>query len=100
MKIFFSILLLLAFSSCGPDLPDSQTIIDEILDQKISDFKAKKNAECRSDALADAEAHVDSIVHRLLNFDLIDTLDFPSKPRRPRAPKHIIGTVDKFKVDS
>lgn len=99
MKKRLSILLLLVLGSCSPELPDSQSLIDELLESKVSDYKAKKNKECRNDALADAEAHVDSIVHRLLNLDLIDTIDFPSKPMRPRAPKHIIGTVDKFEVN-
>ncbi len=96
MRIFLIAISLSALLSCGPELPDSQQLIDQMLEDKISSFEAQKKAECKEKALDDAEMHVDSIVLRLLNLDLVDTLNFPSKPTRPSAPDHIIGTVPRF----
>ena len=35
-----------------------------------------------------------------INADLMDTLVFPPKPVKPISPDHIIGTVERFDIDS
>ena len=94
------IFLVLFCSACSVDLPDANTIIEEIYRQQVEEFRVRDERECRAKALSDAEAHVDSIVYQLLNADLVDSLSFPDKPIRPSAPDHIIGTVKKFDVNA
>ncbi len=94
------ILFVLLCSGCTVDLPDANTIIDEIYQQQVEEYRIRDARECRAKALSDAEAHVDSIVYQLLNANLVDSLSFPDKPVRPSAPDHIIGTVKKFDVNA
>lgn len=98
--LFFLLVVLLFVVSCTTDLPNRDLLIKEIYDARVEQVRLQKNADCRSAQLEKAEAKVDSILHSLLNADLHDTLNFPSRPIKPSRPKHIIGTVDKFEVDS
>jgi len=97
--IFFLLAVLLLVVSCTTDLPDRDLLIKEIYDARVEQVKLQKNADCRSAQLKKAEAKVDSILHSLLNADLHDTLNFPSRPLKPSKPEHIIGTVGKFEVE-
>jgi len=99
MNRFSTLLLLLTFMSCGPELPDTQTIVDELYAKKKAVFVSKKLSDCKLEAIEAAEAHVDSIVHQLLNADLVDRIVFPVKPSRPEAPDHIIGTVKRWEQE-
>lgn len=99
MRLLFVICLLLTFAACGPELPDGPLLIQEILDARIKEHIHQKDNDCKADALADAEEHVDSIVHKMLNADLVDSLEFPSRPVKPHRPDGIIGKVQKFEVE-
>lgn len=69
-------------------------------EERKNQLFAFKDDECVERALADAEAHVDSLIDQWINADLMDTLIFPSRPSKPIAPDHIIGTVERFDRDS
>jgi len=85
--------------SCSAELPDTDLLIEEYYQNKVEDLRKTINEKCKRDQISKADAEVDSIVHRLLNADLHDTLNFPSRPTRPIRPPNIIGTVDKFEVE-
>ncbi len=92
------LIALLSLVSCSPDLPDGDHLIKEILDARIAEHIRQKDNDCKAEALSDAEAHVDSIVYKMLNADLVDSLKFPSRPVKPLRPDGIIGKVQKFDV--
>ena len=100
MRVFFCIVLFFGFYACGPDLPDRSILIQEMYDERKRHLFDLKDDECRERALEDAEAYVDSLIDRWINADLMDTLVFPTKPVKPDAPDHIIGTVKRFDRDS
>ena len=85
---------------CAPDMPDRDDLIDLMYEKRKAQLFASKDAECLERAVADAEAHVDSLIDQWINADLMDTLVFPDKPVKPEAPEHIIGTVQRFDKDS
>ena len=99
MKLLY-LIAFLTLVSCGPDLPNGDKLIQEILDARIAEHISQKDKDCRAEALADAEEHVDSIVHKMLNADLVDSLEFPSRPVKPLRPDGIIGKVQKFEVEN
>ena len=99
MKLWSTLILLtLLTCACRSDLPDTDTLVKEIYDQRVEEFLAQKKADCKNRALLEAESQVDSIVHDMLNIGLVDTVDFPERPLRPVSPDHIIGTVKKFDI--
>lgn len=100
MKVCLTFLSIIIFCSCGPELPDGDKLINEIYYARVKEYEAQKAKDCKQKAIAAAEEHVDSIVHRMLNADLVDSLDFPTKPLKPSRPKSIIGKVDKFEIRS
>lgn len=99
MRTLMFLLILIPLFSCGPDLPDGDLLIKELYDQRVSEYISQKDFDCRTEAIADAEEHVDSIVHRMLNADLVDSLAFPNRPVKPVRPKPIIGKVQKFELE-
>jgi len=100
MERLSALVFVLFVFGCSPDLPDRNELVQSMYDQKVKSLKAKKDAICKDNLLDKAIADVDSLVHHLINRDLMDTLDFPGKPIKPSAQKHIIGEVEKFKVDN
>lgn len=96
MKRFILFLFLLAFMSCMPQFPDTDKLVNEIYTSKVEDLNRSKWNDCLEHITQDAKQELDSIVHRLTKADLMDTIDFPSKPIRPQAPDHIIGKSDRF----
>lgn len=99
MRALIILLILTPLFSCGPDLPDGDLIIKELYNERVAEYISQKDRDCRKDAIADAEEHVDSIVHRMLNADLVDSLAFPNRPVKPVRPKPIIGKVQKFELE-
>lgn len=93
--LFFLVFLV----SCSVELPDKKKLVDEYYQLKVDNLRSSINEKCRQDQIAKADADVDSIVHRLLNADLHDTLNFPARPTRPLRPENIIGTVKKFEIE-
>lgn len=92
--------IIIFFCSCSAELPDEQQLTDEFYQQHLKALKKKIYNRCRDDQIAKANIKVDSIVHRLLNADLHDTLNFPARPMKPTRPENIIGTVKKFEVEA
>ena len=97
MKFFIAISVLFCLS-CTHGSYDHQTIIDEIYNAKVQNLRYQKLNDCKEKQIQKANEKVDSIVHQLLNADLLDTVSFPAKPIKPPTPKHIIGTVKKFEI--
>ncbi len=91
-----TIVLLFVFAGCKQILPDKQQVIEKLYNAKVKSLKDKKDRKCQKAAIAEATLQVDSIIHKLLNKDLLDTLSFPSRPIKPPTPKSIIGTVDRW----
>ncbi len=93
-----SILILSLLFSCTPDLPDSDVLIQEFYEKRVKKLELEKWDDCVENITQEAKKELDSIVHRLMETDAMDTINFPSKPIRPSAPDHIIGTVKRFEV--
>lgn len=51
-------------------------------------------------AIALAKVDVDSLIALRFNADILDTIQFPDKPIKPKTPEHIIDKVHKFEVDT
>ncbi len=97
MKLLGYILLLtLVANACKPELPDADTLIKEIYESRVTEYRNQKIRECQQKAITNAENVVDSIVHGMLQLGLADTISFPARPTRPNTPDHILGTVKKF----
>lgn len=98
MRCILYLFILFLLSSCGTDLPDSETLVQEFYEARVSKLEYEKWEDCVYNITSEAKKDLDSIVHRLTKADLMDTIDFPSKPVRPHAPDPIIGTVKRFEV--
>lgn len=90
---------LLLLLSCSPELPDTDTVVQEIYAVKVENLNKDKWNDCLDNIAKDAKSDLDSIVHRLMKADIMDTIDFPSRPVRPNSPDHIIGSVKRFEVE-
>lgn len=78
---------------CGVEYPDRQALIEELYTAKVAEIRDQRRQDCLKGQVEKAKSEVDSIVHQLLNKDLLDTLNFPAKPIKPVRPEDIIGTV-------
>ena len=96
MKKFWLYPFVIAVCSCTPELPDKELLVQGYYELKVNELKSSMKDKCRNEELERATEEVDSIIHRLMNLDLHDTLNFPSRRVRPSKPDHIIGTVAKF----
>lgn len=103
-KMFF-ILLVTCLISCEkevePTLIDGQSVLVwEIVDEKIKKFKVRKEKECLDKIMEEAEAYVDSIIVNAINVGVLDSLQFPIKPDKPRYPDTIIlDTILPVKIE-
>jgi hypothetical protein len=68
--------------ACGSD---KEMKVNEKVAERLTAFREKKNAECRSELLAEAEKIVDSILLAEAKMELSDSLDRmrPAKPPKP-----------------
>ena len=91
---------LLFFCSCTTDLPDRNELIDLYYEAKVENLLEDKDVACRKRAIAMAKADVDSLIALRFNADILDSIQFPTRPIRPQSPEHIINKVQKFELDS
>ena len=98
MKKVAIILGFIFWAACQSSLPNKEATIDTFYQLKVEELLDQKDQECKREIYSEAKTALDSIVHKLLNADLMDTIDFPDKPVKPTKPKHVIGTVDKFEL--
>lgn len=76
--------ILLSISCYVACQSDNQAIIDEKVEEHLSAFREKKNAECRFDLLAEAEKIVDSLLLAEAKMEMSDSLTRrPFKPEKP-----------------
>ena len=99
MKSFLAIIFL-CLLSCTSRLPDRELLTREFYTKQVLDHSMEKDKACIERAIASAGVYVDSLVDQWINEDLLDTIKFPPKPLKPEAPDPIIGTVDRFNIDS
>ena len=95
MRIIVTILLI-TFISCKQELPNRQELIDYYYNEKRDAILKRKKRDCIISAKKAAEVKVDSEIDKWINVKLFDTLNFPPKPVKPKAPDHIIDKVSKF----
>ncbi|MBT8191208.1 MAG: hypothetical protein KJO50_05245 [Bacteroidia bacterium] len=99
MKCLFPVILFLLMS-CNSRLPDKDMLITRFYNDRVKNHSIEKDKACLEKAIASAEIYVDSLVDQWINEDLLDTIKFPPKPTRPRTPDPIIGTVERFELDT
>lgn len=70
---------------CGGCGTDEDSLVNEKVAERLATFREKKNAECRSDLLAEAEQIVDSLLLSEAKMELGDSLARlrPAKPVKP-----------------
>lgn len=99
MRLLFVISLVLLVS-CKKPLPDQDVLAKEFYDRKVAELYREIDDKCRSEAYRNAELHVDNLVDQWINSTIQDTVNFPPKPLKPVRPEPIMGTVEKFDLDS
>jgi len=72
----------------------------EFYDEKVQKLFREIDGKCRSEAYRNAELHIDRLVDKWINKSIHDTIDFPPKPFKPISPDPILGTVERFDLDS
>jgi len=87
---------LLTFMSCSQELPDRNELIEEYYNESRDALLDRRMRDCIRSAENAAQVRVDSLIDRLINTNLFDTLNFPAKPIKPATPEHIIDKVSKF----
>lgn len=97
LSIYISLFL---FFSCSTDLPDQKELVDIYYQAKVRELMDQKDESCRKRAIAIAKEDVDSLIALHFNADILDTIQFPIKPIKPKSPEHIIDKVQKFEIDT
>ena len=87
------LLPILLFISCSPN---QERIVQAKVEEKIKDFVKKKQLECRSALLYEAEKKVDSMLLAEARAELQDSLN-RSKPISP-APPPIVPPIDSLEI--
>lgn len=95
LKILILTVLVLSIYSCdkGEEITQDQ-LIQEYIDEKMSESRLKFEKECADNTIKDAEEYVDSIIVQQVNFLISDTLRTPSKPIKPPRPFDTLSLED------
>ena len=88
VKHIICFVAIIAFFSCQRSELQKLSL-EEQLESRYQQTIKLGVEHCKMRAIDAAEIKVDSFIDRLLKKDLIDTLDFPSKPVRPDRPEDI-----------
>jgi PBP1b-binding outer membrane lipoprotein LpoB len=89
MRILSIILILFFLSACEKKQVKEISFEDEVK-KRFELFLNKEESNCRKDAEAAADKYIDSVIDGWIKKELIDTIDFPQKPTRPKHPGKII----------
>ncbi len=89
MTRVFIIACLLVFSACEKD-KTPKLVLEEVMAEKKKKFLEEKKEECKQKAFEEARQYVDSLANKWVQDDLLDTIDFPSRPVRPERPEDIL----------
>lgn len=68
--------------------------------ERQSDLKKERFEICQDEIRAEAKSSIDSLIDTWVNAELIDTISFPAKPRKPIKPEAIIDKFEKFALDT
>lgn len=96
---WIAIILILFLFGCKQELPDRQAVMNAYYEKNEREFLNSRSEDCKKNAIAEAQVAVDSLLDKLLNANLFDTLSFPKKPIKPNTPNHIIDKVSKFEIE-
>jgi hypothetical protein len=58
-------------------------LVTKKLQLKTEEYKKKKLAECKQNAILEAEIYIDSILYRSMNSPMQDSVSIPIKPLAP-----------------
>ena len=89
MRYWIYISVLIFFSSCKKEKMQRLTLADVVEEQK-AEYLRKLEKKCKNEAYVEAAFYVDSLANKWVSDDLLDSLDFPSKPTRPERPDDIL----------
>jgi len=91
MRTFLLFCASLMFFSCERSLPnEDKSLIFEKLDKMQNKLRANELADCRDNAILQAEIYVDSIIYDIKRFTVLeDSIEMISKPKRPDRPDYI-----------
>lgn len=89
--ILFLIILLsscnLLFEDPPPDINDPRVTTEA--QYRLDEYRKTKIKTCYKNTIMDAEAHVDSLLPKIISRMLSDTTYFPDKPERPQPSEKL-----------
>jgi len=83
------IIFLLVFVSCNKEQAE-RLVLEDLMAERKQAYLDKKEKECKEKAFEEARQYVDSLVNKWVQDDLIDTINFPTRPVRPERPEDIL----------
>jgi len=99
MKIFLFISMLL-LTACKSEGPDMDALVLQYYTERQFDLKKERFEICQDEIRSEAKSSIDSLIDTWVNAELIDTLSFPARPRKPIRPEAIIDKFEKFSLDT
>jgi len=89
MKHLLTSLCFLLLISCSKEKIE-KLVLTDLMEEKKAEFFKKEEEECKQKAYEEARKYVDSLANRWVQDDLIDTINFPARPTRPKRPDDIL----------
>lgn len=96
----YCLLCILFLFSCSGERLDKNMLVRDYYNERVSVFVNEKEELCKERIRLEAQQKIDSLIDTWVNAELIDTILFPSKPRKPNRPPDIIDSYQSFDIDS
>ncbi len=88
ISVFLAVFSFTAFQTVENEDPVIQTMIDEEVERRISEYRKVRLQKCRERILKVADLKADSIILALARDDFrMDTMPRPEVPERPERPE-------------
>jgi len=82
----FAFIIVTIISCEKAEVITQQELIENYIADRMDESRVKFWKDCSSNTIKDAEAYVDSIIFRQVNFNVGDTVQTPGKPIKPTRP--------------
>lgn len=92
------VLSLLLVYSCN-SVNSNKILMEKEVEYKIKKYIHNKLKKCKSEALEDAEIHVDSIITEVTKNAVKNDLEFPERPERDTSSENFNFKIDSIKLD-
>ena len=96
-KSIFFLLLVIVYSCNSGDA--NKILLENEVEYKMKRYVHNKLKKCKSNALEDAEIHVDSIITEVTNNAVKSDLEFPERPIRDTSSENFNFKIDSIELD-